>query len=318
MNRKRKIAGILIILGIIGLMLNWQKLVFSTICFARELYSKDFYEKNFEIENGKIYRKDPSSDKRYLVKRTFYEDFENATSLGDLIGIERGWTNFTLLSPKAPTIADYNKLRKQILTHNKDFLDNRLEPSSQQSHLGKQSLKAVAVAPNAEMVCTKSSLHTSLMYFVKGDDVWFSAWYYFEKAGKFNTLMDLETTFVHNHPGMRIRLSKGYLDFELAKWFPKSIYRQPKGKKVSFPIGRWVHVKAHLFLSDKKDGVIQLWQDDTLIIYERGQTLPFAKAVYDDLEIGISAHSVGPDSAILYVDDAMISAEQSFESIKKN
>jgi len=168
------------------------------------------------------------------------------------------------------------------------------------------------------MVCTKSSLHTSLLHFVKGDDVWFSAWYYFEKAGEFNTLMDLETTFVRNHPGMRIRLSNGYLDFEFAKWFPKSIYRQPKGKKVSFPIGRWVHVKAHLFLSDKKDGVIQLWQDDTLIIDERGQTLPFAKAVYDDLEIGISAHSVGPDSAILYVDDLMISAEQPFDSIKKN
>ncbi len=290
-------------------MLNWQPLAFHMTSFAGVLYDKNFYDKNFETEDGQIYRKDPNTDKRYPVMRTFREDFENASTLGDFISLKRGWTHFTLQSPQAPTIADYNKLRKQILTHNKNFLDNRLEPSSQQAHTGQQSLKALAVAPTADMVCTKASLHTSLLHFVKGDDVWFSAWYYVEKAGTFNTLMDLETTFIRNHPGMRICLSGGALHFEFAKWFPKSIYRQSYKKKIPFPIGRWVHLKARLFLSDQKDGIIQLWQDDVLIIDQRGQTLPFADAVYNDLEIGLSAHSNSPGSAILYVDDLTISAE---------
>ncbi len=47
----------------------------------------------------------------------------------------------------------------------------------------------------------------------------------------------------------------------------------------------------------------------SLIIDRRGQTLPFAGAVYDSLEIGLSAHSFGPETAILYVDDLFISAE---------
>ncbi len=303
-----KIAAVLAALIVTtAMVLNWRQLAFNIIIFVT--YDKDFYEKNYEVENGRIYRKDFSTGKRYPVKRYFNDGFENVTTIRDLIGTERGWTNFTLQSPEAPTVADYNKLRHQILNGERGFLDNRIEPSSEQAHSGQQSLKTLAVAPDSSMVCTKASLHTTLLHFVKGDDVWFSAWYYFEKIGEFNTLMDLETTFVRNHPGMRIRLSHGYLDFELAKWVPKYIYRQPKGDRIPFPIARWVHVKVHLLLSDKEDGIVQLWQDDKLIIDQRGQTLPFAKAVYNDLEIGLSAHSAGPGSAILYVDDLIISVE---------
>jgi hypothetical protein len=121
--------------------------------------------------------------------------------------------------------------------------------------------------------------------------------------------MDLETTFVRGWPGMRIRLHKGNLEFEFAKWEPNQVHRQPIGERIPFPIRRWVFVEAHLLLSENDDGIIQLWQDDTLIIDRRGQTLPFAGAVYDSLEIGLSAHSFGPETAILYVDDLIISAE---------
>ena len=43
------------------------------------------------------------------------------------------------------------------------------------------------------------------------------------------------------------------------------------------------------------------------VLDERGQTLPLASAVYDSLEIGISAHSFGPEPATVYVDDVTIS-----------
>jgi hypothetical protein len=35
--------------------------------------------------------------------------------------------------------------------------------------------------------------------------------------------------------------------------------------------------------------------------------LPLAEAIYDSLEIGISAHSFGPNPATVYVDDVAIS-----------
>jgi len=107
---------------------------------------------------------------------------------------------------------------------------------------------------------------------------------------------------------MRIRLQQGYLEFEMAKWVPNEIYRQAEGEEISFPIGRWVFVEAHLLLSDKDDGIIQLFQDHVLIIDRRGQTLPFRDAVYDSLEVGLSAHSSGSESAVLYLDDLSISA----------
>ncbi|OVE75852.1 hypothetical protein BVX97_03330 [bacterium E08(2017)] len=294
------LASVVTILGDIQVNINVLK----------KSYDKDFYSKNYEIKDSTIYRKAPKTGELYPVKREFREDFENVATIRDLIGPQRGWTSFTLQSPKAASVTDYNKLRSQILNKKGDFLDNRLEPSSERAHTGKQSLKALAAAPETGMACTKSSLHTTMMHYVKGDDVWFSAWYYIEKCGEFLTLMDLESTYVRQHPGMRIRLSNGYLDFELAKWRPKSMYRQPKDTRVKFPVEQWVHIKAHLFLSEKEDGIIQLWQNDKLIIDQKGQTLPFAEAVYDDLEIGLSAHSNSPEPAILYVDDMVISNKE--------
>lgn len=302
-------SALAFIMVIVVIVANWRPISFTVMNIVSEPYDKAFYEKNFDVENGVIYRIDDDGA-RYAVLQHFNEDFENATTIRDLVGIERGWTTFTLQSPKAPTVTDYINLREQILLGERDFLDNRIEPSSEQAHAGLRSLKALAVAPDAGMCCTKASLSTGLMHFAKGDNVRFSAWYYVEEAGEFITLMDLESTFVRGHPGMRIRLQKGYLEFELAKWVPNDVYRQPEGEEILFPIGRWVFVEAHLLLSENDDGIIQLWQDDTLIIDRRGQTLPFADAVYDDLEIGLSVHASGPETAILYVDDLMISAEQ--------
>lgn len=296
------------IMVIVAIVANWRPISFTIMNFISEPYDEDFYEKNFAVENGVIYRTDDDGE-RYRVLRNLNEDFEGATTIRDLVGIERGWTTFGLQSPKAPNVEEYVSLNHQILAGESDFLDNRVEPSSEHAHTGQQSLKALAVAPDIGMCCTKASLGTQLLHFVKGDNVWFSAWYYIEEAGEFITLMDLESTFVRGYPGMRIRLHKGYLEFELAKWVPDDVYQQPEGEETIFPIGRWVFVEAHLLLSENDDGIIQLWQDGTLIIDRRGQTLPFEDAVYDSLEIGLSAHTSGPETAILYVDDLMISAE---------
>ena len=273
---------------------------------VKTLYDEDFYQKNYERRDGTVYRKNPETGERYVVRRKFEEGFEDATSLRELIGIERGWTHFTLQSPQAPTVSAYNALRKRILSGESGFLDNRIEPTVQRAHSGQRALQAYAVAPAGGMCC-KASLHTTLLHFVKDDDFWFAAWLYVERPGKFITLMDLETTFVEQHPGMRIRLCDGRLDCELAKWIPKRVYRQQNDEIVHFPMGEWVRVKLRLRLSEREDGIVQLWQNEERVLDERGQTLPFAEAVYDDLEIGLSAHSESDSEAIVYVDDVVIS-----------
>jgi hypothetical protein len=225
----------------------------------------------------------------------------------DLLAGNRVWTHVTLQSPRAPTVEAYNKLAQRILKEGGAFLDNRIEPSEEVVHSGKRALKCTCVAKSSSMITTKASLSSSLLYFTEGDDYWFSAWFYVAGAVRPHTLMDLESTWIKQHPGMRIVLREdGRLAAEL-KWGHKPRYRQPKGQEVTFPVAQWVSVKLHLRLSANDDGLVELWQDGNQLIEERGQTLPLATTVYDNLEVGISAHSFGNDPTTLFVDDIVVS-----------
>ena len=275
--------------------------------FVAEGYDPGYYEKNYVEQDGAIFRKHENG-KLYAVRREFSDDFEGARTIRDLIGADRGWTAFTLQSPKSPTVGDYVRLRKHILTGDGDFLDNRIEPSGEVVHAGQAALRAYSVPRSGDAVTNKASLQTELMHYIRGDDVWFAAWYYVPTGGGMPfTLMDLETTWFKEHPGIRIMVfGEKHLGVEL-KWGTKPTYRQPRGKQIVFPRAKWVHVKFHITLSEKEDGVVELWQDGTKIVDARGQTLPLAHSIYNSLEVGISAHSIGPLPATLYVDDVSIS-----------
>ena len=277
------------------------------LVFVEHLYDKDFWEKNYSQKDGRILRVDVDTGKTYPTRRHFEEGFENADQITDLIGEQRGWTSFTLQSSSTPSVPEYVRLRNRILCGEAKSIDNRVEPSAEIVHTGARALKCHSLPPTPKMVCAKASLSTELLYFVKGDDVWFSGWYFIPEGGVPFTLMDLESTWIKEHPGMRIMIEEGVAMFEL-KWANKPKYRQPKTTRVPIPVGRWVHVKARLHLSEAMDGRVELWQDGVKLIDERGQTLPLASAVYDSLEIGISAHSFGPEPATVYVDDVTISA----------
>ncbi len=275
--------------------------------FAQQVYDPDFYAKNYVEREGTLFRK---ADKGELVpvKRSFAEDFEGAQHLKDLIGLQRGWTSCELQSPKAPTVNDYVQLRNRLLKGEADFLDNRIEPSGEVVHGGKTALMTVSVSPSPGMVTAKSSLSTELLHFVKGDDVWMSLWCHVPAgSGMPFTVLDLETTWIHQHPGMRIVIADGkHACFQL-KGFDHPYYRQPKGQEVPFPTGKWVHLRAHLKLSERGDGVIELWQDGQKIIDTHGQTLVLAHAIYNSFEIGISAYNEQGRPATLYVDDVSVS-----------
>ena len=274
--------------------------------FAQQVYDPDFYSKNYIERDGTIFRK-ASNGELVPVKKSFADDFENAKQLVDLIGLKR-WTSCELQSPKTPNVNDYVKLRNRILKGESDFLDNRVEPSDEVVNGGKISLKTVSMPPSRGMVTAKSSLSTELLHFVKGDDVWISIWCYVPAgSGMPFTVLDLETTWINQHPGMRIVILDGkHACFQL-KGFEHPYYRQTEGKEVLFPTGRWVHLKSHLTLSEKEDGVIEMWQDRQKIIDTHGQNLVLAQAIYNSFEIGISAYNEKGKSAILFVDDVSIS-----------
>ncbi|MBI5395612.1 MAG: heparin lyase I family protein [Verrucomicrobia bacterium] len=274
--------------------------------FMEQMYDPDFYAKNYVERDGAICRK-AANGNLVPVRRRFADDFEHARPVRELTGMDTGWTAFTLQSPKAPSVNDYVRLRNGILKGQSDFLDNRVEMSADVVHSGKRALKTYSAPPSRSMVCAKASLDTELLHFVKGDDVWFSGWYYVpEDSGMPFTVMDLETTWIKEYPGIRIMLADGqYAMFEL-KWGAKPKYRQPKGKEVGFPVAKWVHLKARLKLSEKDDGVIELWQDGMKIVDARGQTLPLAHTIYNSFEIGITAHNDRGKPATLYVDDVAI------------
>jgi len=277
--------------------------------FVDQGYDPDYYDKNYTARDGVIYRKGPDG-RLYRVKRRFADDFENEQSIRDLIGVERGWTTFTLQSPKAPSVPDYVRLRKRILKQDAAFLDNRVEPTTELVHSGRVALKTHSVPHAPELITHKASLETELLHFVNGDDVWFSGWYYVpDGSGMPTTLMDLETTWFKEHPGIRIMVfGSRYAGFEL-KWGAKPTYRQPRGHEVAFPANQWVHLEYHLTLSQTEDGAIELWQDGHQIVDARGQTLPLEHTIYNSLEVGLSAYSRSSRPATLYVDDIQISNE---------
>lgn len=262
---------------------------------------------------------DPSM--RVRIRNEFQDDFESYKTVRDLIATSKNvagkevvmdgiktydpnnlstrWTAMTLQSPKVPTVRDYVSLRKTVLEDGGDFVENRVEPSGKRAHSGSRSVRFYSTARSRSMVTAKSSMSSDTFHFVKGDHFLFSGWYFFEK-GMRTTIMDLESTWLEGHSGIRILFStQGHPYVEL------KAFGKPSWRNTDFvvPRNQWVHVKAHFHL-DEKDGRIELWVDDELVVVGKGQTLPLADTVLNGLEVGLSATS---EETILFLDDLQVS-----------
>lgn len=273
--------------------------------FVTQLYEPGYILKNYREQDGVVYRIVPDSSQSYPVITGFFEGFEGANELSDLIGIERGWTSLTLLSAAAPTVADYVALRQKILRGQLDFIDNRIEPSIERPYQGLASLRAFAPVSPGPVTLTKASLSTELLYFDKGDDFWFSAMFYIEN-GMPTSLVDLEADYITNGPGMRLMVSpEGKPRLEL-KWADKPTYRLNMGVSAKLPVGEWFRIDMHFMLSDTQEGLAELWLDGELIISANGQTLPMSDTVLTRLEVGITANRRDV-AALLYIDELAFS-----------
>lgn len=280
-----------------GLLIVILLVAYSFFANQSPSSSSDFWEKNYRIQNGVTYQVDPDSGELYEVTRKFSEGFENANSVDDLIKPNR-WHNYNADPKKAGRDDNYYEL------------GNRVTLSHDIVHSGNNSLRFHA-RPSSDMA-SKASINKGIMYFKKGDHVYFSGWFYMEDNpdvydGGGTTFFDLETTF-EKYVGLRIIVrTEDALAFELER--PKTDLRQAKGEEVSFPTGRWVHVKTHALLSDE-EGEVQIWQDGRKVLDRKGRTLPSATSIFDSFEIGITAIARGAKyEKTLYIDDVRISDE---------
>ncbi len=272
----------------------------EALVFVDQIYAADFYAKSYQRDGTTVYRVVDATH-RYPVLTSIDEDFESATTIRDLVGPTRQWHSITLQSPRATTVSSYVRLRQRILSGGGDYLDNRLEPSSVRSHGGRRSLRAYAVSPRAGSYVSKASLECELAYFVKGDDLWFSGWFYIAQ-GKPVGLLDLESSYVTEYPGLRILLDDDLRPRVELKWADKPTYRATNATPL--PAGTWVHLRLHAFLSDTSDGRVELWVDEKRVIDGRGQTLPLPDTIYDRVEIGITANTGA--AAEVFVDDVKV------------
>lgn len=275
----------------------------------QHVYDPDEIRRAYVTENDQVYRVSPDTGEKFATIRNFSESFEDlgegAEGLRNLVSPRRlRWGSFTLQTPQTPTVQDYVGLRARLLEGQSGFLDAIVEPSKEQAHLGQSSLKCQSPPKPQSMITCKASLSSPLVYFRSGDHVWFEAYYFVADAIPL-TLMDLVCEFAEQHPGIRLYLfESGHLGAEL-KALDKPKYRPVSESTPTFPTNRWVQVRAHFELS-ANDGQVEIWQDGIKVVDGRGATLPFSTAIYNSLEIGISAHSFGSQASTLYVDDVRI------------
>lgn len=281
----------------------------GTWTWVDRIFDPEQIAQQFVKEGDEIVTIDLETGKRYPLLKHFEDGFEaipeGVEGLRSLIGEERQWTELTLQSPQTPSVADYVALRRRILHENASFLDASVAPSKLQAHSGQLSLHCICPAKTARMICTKASIGTGLVGFEQGDDLWFQAWFRVHGKTRPFTLVDIEGRHVKESPGIRLMLFDGqYLGVEL-KALNKPKYKQDNANLVPFPMDQWVEVTWHVQLHPD-EGQVQVWQDKQQIVDARGPTLPFAGMLYNNLEVGISAHSFGNEPAELFVDDVLI------------
>jgi len=288
----------------------WQNPSTCAWIFYENIYDPSFYQYTFYMVNDQWYHR-YNTGVSLPISTEFSEDFESGATVGDLLPPNASrFTWIVLLSPLAPNVPAYNALGACLRAGTCDFLDNRLDFVSTVVHSGQKSLRFYAVPPSPESLTSKSLLDRGLVIFRKGDDAWYSGWYYAEGDLPF-TLLDFETSGINGRPGFRITLRNGALGAEL-KWLDKPTYLQDPGSMVTFPSGQWVNVRVHVLFSEDEFGKVEIWQDGVRVLSQQGRTLPTADSVIDYLQVGITAT---PRETVLYVDDIHLSATPKFSAI---
>ncbi|MEM7036235.1 MAG: heparin lyase I family protein [Bacteroidota bacterium] len=214
---------------------------------------------------------------------------------------------------------DYNPSTSRRWSATQITLDgNTINVDSTNAISGDQCLRFFAQGTSGDL--SKSSIFNNDLSLWEGETVLFSGWYYLVGTARHDNLFiwDLEeSTPVGAGPGLRLMMGEdGAWMLERGK-MGQSTIRQEDPVQV-FPRDQWVEIRMEIYLSQKKDGYVRIWQDSTLIIDAVDiQTLPKDRlfhtqgtaARYTNIEIGLTANPYETD-AVLYVDDIRLEIQQ--------
>jgi len=194
------------------------------------------------------------------------------------------------------------------------FDGNSLSVSTEKSHTGSQSIQFSAIKPPDAGGASKASMAKQKMAFWEGETVFIDFWLYLEGNEQANWLFlfDIEEqTAIGAGPGIRLALVENALLIE-HKYLQPNIEQQ--GEKLLFPRNEWVNIQLEIKLSQKDEGYIKVWQNETLVIEQNDwQTMPKdilyfqqgTKGIYSSVEFGITANT--PDnSTVMYLDDVEV------------
>lgn len=248
--------------------------------------------------DGKAVFLDTKKKVTYPAQKNFQDSFENANEFLDLFS-PTSWSSFVLQSPRTPNKKKYAKLRKAILAGKSDFYDNRIDIVSDNTHSGKRAIRFHSVKPSGRRP-TKTYIEKDNLYFVRGDELWMSAWFFLE-SGVPSTIVDFGTRWLKGSPGPRffIRADK-FVIYEL-KFLDKPVLVQ---RSTALPMRKWFELKIRMKLSSQEDGAIDVWQDGKKILGGNGRTLPTSDSVLHIFEIGVTATD---QDTVMYLDDVVIS-----------
>jgi len=279
----------------------------SGCSFYDQYFEPDFLSKNYLIDGNNIFHLWEGGQK-INIKKTLADDFENYQQYTDIFisGVEdtaKNWMDMVLLSPAFPTIDAYVSLRKCIMNHTCNFVDNRIDLSADPVNSANKAIKFFSIAPTSSMITAKSSIENTLLFADRGDEVNYEARYYISK-GMPETILDLENKWFDESPGIRLMLlNDDYLVAEL-KYGLKPLYRQIGTTNIGFPKNQWVKLKVYFLLDCNSNGIVKVWQNDVLIIDQKGQTLPTSNSIQTNIEIGITACDQETE---MYMDDVKVS-----------
>jgi len=179
-------------------------------------------------------------------------------------------------------------------------------------HSAGKSFRSAAVPTSDEGGVSKASINKQFMAFWEGETVVMEAWYYIAgtDSADWVFLFDLEEKVnIGAGPGMRLALVQNRLLVEHK--YPNPHITQAAGQEIDFPRNQWVDIRMETLLSQKKEGYVQVWQDDQLILEQYNwQTLPKdilyfnlgTKGMYNQIEFGVTANS-RDNPMTVYVDD---------------
>lgn len=243
---------------------------------------------------------------------TFADGFEGAARLRDVFPADLSrWHQVTL----EPNRSD----RKGLVDGTSDPATlagrNFLVLSSEHPRAGSLALKTHAQPYNGS-TASKADVSRTQLSLRKGDTVVSTVWYWIAAGADLSDLFiwDLEAESADpryaGQPGRRLYFQSGeVLASDLGKWLPAPPkFRQKPGAGLAFPRDRWVRIDIRMFLSEADDGTMEVWQDGTLAISGKGQTLPEATSVYTSLEVGITANGNPRHAHTVFVDEVEVRA----------